>query len=115
MNQLVSSTDSSDNSTTTYTYDTYGNLTSDGKFEYEYDEYYNRLKYVYNIETDELTQYYYYVDGLRKSKDNTYFIWLDGNMVYEFTSDDNSTYTYGHRLLYFKQTQRIRFFSTHRY
>ena len=100
MNQLVESTDSKGNSTTTYTYDAYGNLTSDGKFEYEYDEYYNRLKYVYNIETDKLTQYDYYVDGLRKSKDNTYFIWLDGNMVYEFTSDDSNTYTYGHRLLY---------------
>ena len=74
MNQLVSSTDSSTGTTTTYTYDTYGNLINDGEFAYSYDEYFNRLEYVDNLETDERTYYDYYVDGLRKSKDNTYFI-----------------------------------------
>ena len=58
------------------------------------------MDYVRNLETDERIWYEYYVDGLRKSKGNTYFIWLDGNLVYEFTDDDSSTYTYGHRLLY---------------
>ena len=28
-------------------------------------------------------------------------------MVYEFTSDDNSTYTYGHRLLYSDDTKYV--------
>ena len=28
-------------------------------------------------------------------------------MVYEFTSDDNSTYTYGHRLLYSDYTKYV--------
>ena len=55
---------------------------------------------VHDLETNETTFYDYYVDGLRKRKDNTYFIWLDGNMVYEFTGTDSNTYTYGHRLLY---------------
>lgn len=100
MNQLVESTDSETNETTTYTYDDYGNLISDGKYEYSYDVYFNRLDCVRNIETNETTYYDYYVDGLRKRKDNTYFIWLGGNLVYEFTSDDSNTYTYGHRLLY---------------
>ncbi len=100
LNQLVSSTDSETNETTTYAYDDYGNLISDGKYEYSYDEYYNRLDYVHNLETDERIWYEYCVDGLRKCKDNTYFIWLDGNMVYEFTPTDSNSYTYGHRLLY---------------
>ena len=107
MNQLVSSTDSSTGVTTTYTYDIYGNLINDGEFAYSYDEYFNRLDCVRNIETNETTYYDYYVDGLRKSKDNTYFIWLDGNMVYEFTGNDSNTYTYGHRLLFSEEYKYI--------
>ena len=98
MNQLVESIDS-EGEEKYYYYDTWGNLSSDGKAEYSYDHL-NRLEEYYVFATSERTTYSYYIDNLRKSKDDTYFIWLDGNMVYEFSGSDSSTYTYGHRLIY---------------
>jgi len=99
MNQLVESFDNLEEYTTFY-YDELGNLTQDGIGQYTYD-YRDRLSSFYG---GSYVSYAYYADGLRKSKrinnNTTYFIWLDGNMVYEFTSDDSNTYTYGHRLLY---------------
>ena len=43
MNRLVSSYDSETQETTEDPYDGYGNLINDGKYEYGYDTYYNRL------------------------------------------------------------------------
>ena len=81
MNQLVESFDNLEESTTFY-YDELGNLTSDGNGQYQYD-YCNRLGYVYSNKKG--SEYKYYIYGLRKSKGNTFFIRLDGNMVYKFT------------------------------
>ena len=102
INQITfSATYYSDGRTTkNYYYDIFGNLTNDGEYSYTYDAYYNRLATSKNLATNQVTIYDYYVDGLRKSKGSTYYIWLDGNMVYEFSGSDSSTYTYGHRLLY---------------
>ena len=50
------------------------------------------------------TQYTYYIDGLRKSKkvgtgETKYFIWSNGNMVYEFTATDDIAYFFGLHLV----------------
>ena len=50
------------------------------------------------------TTYTYYIDGLRKSKkvgtgETKYFIWSNGNMVYEFTATDDTTYFFGLHLV----------------
>ena len=101
MNQLVETYDNATDNTDYYYYDELGNLMSDGKGQYQYDHC-GRLGY--SIVNGKSNSYKYYIDRLRKSKTvnnvATYFIWLDGNMVYEFIGNDSNTYTYGHRLLY---------------
>ncbi len=97
-NQLTATyTDGVENS---YAYDTVGNMTADGGKGYTYTTR-NQQKTFTNGDTS--ASYTYYYDGLRKSKtvgtNTTYFIWHNGNMVYEFTPNDSNSYTYGHRLI----------------
>ena len=83
-----------------YAYDTVGNMTSDGGKGYTYTTR-NQQKTFTNGDTS--ASYTYYYDGLRKSKtvgtNTTYFIWHNGNMVYEFSGNNSNSYTYGLRLI----------------
>ena len=57
-----------------------------GKAEYSYDHL-NRLKEYRPFGVSNGTHYTYYIDNLRKSKDDTYFIWLEGWFIYQTTSN----------------------------
>ncbi|MBR3996589.1 MAG: DUF4329 domain-containing protein [Clostridia bacterium] len=97
-NQLTSTT--TDGVVNNYTYDNVGNMLTDGAKAYTYSSRNQQKTY---SDEDTSASYTYYYDGLRKSKtvgtDTTYFIWHNGNMVYEFTPNDSNSYTYGHRLI----------------
>ena len=99
-NQLIESYNSENDTTTTYTYDVLGNMLTDGSKTYTYNI---RGQQATFTDGETSSSYTYYYDGLRKSKSTngvtTYFIWHNGNMVYEFTTEDETTYTYGLRLI----------------
>ncbi|MBR3994307.1 MAG: RHS repeat-associated core domain-containing protein, partial [Clostridia bacterium] len=76
------------------------NILTDGAKAYTYSTRNQQKTY---SDEDTSASYTYYYDGLRKSKtvgtNTTYFIWHNGNMVYEFTPTNSNSYTYGHRLI----------------
>ncbi len=99
-NQLVKTTEGEN--VTQFTYSYRGSLVTEGNTNRSYDCRDKQLSY---RDADNVTTTYtYYIDGLRKSKkvgtgETKYFIWSNGNMVYEFTATDDNTYFFGLHLI----------------
>ena len=99
-NQLVKTTEGE--SVTQFTYSYRGSLVTEGNTNRSYDCRDKQLSY---RDADNVTtQYTYYIDGLRKSKkigtgETKYFIWSNGNMVYEFTATADTAYFFGLHLV----------------
>ena len=99
-NQLVKTTEGEN--VTQFTYSYRGSLVTEGNTNRSYDCRDKQLSY---RDADNVTTTYtYYIDGLRKSKkigtdETIYFIWSNGNMVYEFTATADTAYFFGLHLV----------------
>ena len=95
-NQLTQTTEG--DTVTQFTYSYRGSLVTEGATNRYYDC--RNRQTTYRDSNNVVTSYTYYIDGLRKSKkvgngETKYFVWSNGNMVYEFTATDDTKYFFG--------------------